>query len=145
MQKVSCTRALQAHCGLGLSAAKAVTDALLQHKRPSVTVESESSARQLVMALAALGVVARFAEGENYAPQERLEAALIQLEPLLPAAALATCRSLASHGEWELGLSHCIAALRGSGEELAPSSERLLAELVTEFGLYAQSLSQSGA
>jgi hypothetical protein len=64
-QKVSCTQALQTFCGLGLSAAKAKTDALLEHMRPVVTVPSDAVARQLVLHLASLGVAARFAEGED--------------------------------------------------------------------------------
>jgi len=61
-QKVSCTTTLQEHCGLGLSDAKHVTDAMLEHRRPRVTVPSEAAANTLVSALAALGVTAQLVD-----------------------------------------------------------------------------------
>ena len=133
MEKVSCTRALQASCALGLAAAKAKTDALLERKRPTVNLASAPAARRLILQLASLGVVARFAEGANYAPQERFDAVLAQVAPLLSPAIVATAQSLSAHGEWELALSHCMAGLRSQ----APPSEteRLLSEVLLEFGL----------
>src|SRR3982750_4046279 len=74
--KISCTTVLQAHCGLGLAAAKKVTDAMLERQYPEVSLPSAASARSLIVALAAIGVVARFAEGPDYDPQQRLALAL---------------------------------------------------------------------
>jgi hypothetical protein len=145
MQKVSCTQALQAFCGLGLSAAKAATDALLEHQRPIVSTRSDSTARQLIVELASLGVAARFAEGEDYAPQERFESLLVQVASVLPSPSLVSCRALAAHGEWEIALSHCISALRSSNLQVSAAIEGLLSELVVEFGLAASALPQNGA
>jgi len=133
VQKVGCTRALQASCQLGLAAAQAKTDALLERKHPTVGVASAPAARRLILQLAALGVVARFAEDANYSPQARLDEVLAQLAPLLPPSTLATARSLSGRGEWELALSHCMAGL---GTEASPAeTERLLSDVLVEFGL----------
>jgi hypothetical protein len=133
VQKVGCTRALQASCQLGLAAAQAKTDALLERRHPTVSVASAPAARRLVLQLAALGVVARFAEDANYVPQARFEAVFAQVAPLLPPATLATANALAAQQEWELALSHCMAGL---GAEVPPAeTERLLADVLVEFGL----------
>lgn len=134
VQKVSCTRTLQHYCGLPLSVAKAITDALLECKRPTVDVESAAAARQLIHSLALLRVVARFAEGPGYAPQERFDQGFEQVAQFLPAATAITCRALATHGEWELALSVCLAGIPAS-VELPPAVEGLLGELAVEFGM----------
>jgi len=136
---------LQTFCDLGLSASKAKTDALLEHMRPVVTVRSDSVARQLILHLASLGVVARFAEGDDYKPEERLDEALSQVASLVPSASLANCRAFAAHGEWELALSHCLASLGSSEAEVPSEVEGLLSELVVEFGLVASGAGQNGA
>lgn len=133
MQKVSCTRALQASCELGLAAAQARTDALLLRKRPLVGVASAPAARRLILQLASLGVVARFAEGADYVPQQRFAAVFAQVAPLLPPSTAARAQALAGQGEWELALSHCMAGLQ-SGAPPA-DTERLLSEVLVEFGL----------
>lgn len=133
MEKVSCTRALQASCALGLAAAKAKTDALLERKRPTVNVASAPAARRLILQLASLGVVARFAEDASYVPQQRFDDLLAQLVPVLPPATVARAQSLAAQGEWELALSHCMAGL--SSAALAAETERLLSDVLVEFGL----------
>ncbi|MFG6463798.1 hypothetical protein ACG04Q_19645 [Roseateles sp. DXS20W] len=107
MQKVGCTRALQAACQLGLGAAQGKTDALLERRCPTVSVASAPAARRLILQLASLGVVARFAEDATYSPQARFDAVFTQVAPLLPPPTLATARALGAHGEWELALSHC--------------------------------------
>lgn len=133
MQKVGCTRALQAACQLGLSAAQGKTDALLERRYPTVSVASAPAARRLILQLASLGVVARFAEDATYSPQARFDAVFTQVAPLLPPPTLATARALGAHGEWELALSHCMAAL--GAEALPAETERLLSDVLVEFGL----------
>ena len=138
-KKVSCTKAIQAHCGLGLAAAKEVTDTLLENKYPTVSLQSPAAARSFIVELAALGVVARFAEGPNYSPQERLASALSSVREALKPEVLQTCLSLSAHGEWELALSHCLAHLP-SGEESRSVAEFVaLAELAVEFGVLQRS------
>jgi len=134
MQKVSCTRTLQHYGGLPLSVAKAVTDALLERKYPTVDVESAAAARQLIHSLASLRVVARFAEGPDYSPQDRFNLGFEQVVQFLPAATAINCRALATHGEWELALSACLAGIPAS-VELPPAVEGLLGELAAEFGM----------
>lgn len=68
-RKVACTKLLQAQCGLNLAAAKAVTDALLQGRYPVVTSSSDAAARELIVRLSEIGVVARFLEGTDFDPQ----------------------------------------------------------------------------
>lgn len=133
MEKVSCTRALQASCELSLSAARAKTDALLERKHPTVSVASAAAARRFILQLASLGVVARFAEDAGYAPQQRFEAVFAQVAPLLPPAVVTAAQALSAHGEWELALSHCMAGLRS--QALPAEAERLLSDVLVEFGL----------
>jgi hypothetical protein len=133
MQKVGCVRALQASCQLGLAAAQARTEALLERKRPLVAVASAAAARRLILQLASLGVVARFAEGPDYLPQLRFDAVFAQVASLLPGATAATAQALAGHGEWELALSHCMAGLQSAA--LPVETERLLSDVLVEFGL----------
>jgi len=134
-KKVSCTKALQAHCGLGLAAAKDATDAMLANKYPAVLLQSAESARSLVVALAGLGVVARFAEGPNYNPQERLASALVLVQSALKPEVLRTCESLSGHGEWELALSHCLAHLPMEEETSMAPALHALGQLAIEFGI----------
>jgi len=134
-KKVSCTQALQTHCGLGLVAAKEVTDAMLDRKYPTVSMQSPESARALVVELAALGVVARFAEGPAYKPQERLASALASVQSILAPEVLRTCESLSAHGEWELALSHCLAHLPMQVNEGSPAILNELGQLAIEFGV----------
>lgn len=134
MQKFSFTQTLQHHCGLPLSVAKAVTDALLERECPTVDVESAAAARQLIRSLASLRVVARFAEGPDYFPLERFDLGFAQVAQFLPADTAITCRALATHGEWELALSVCLSAIPAS-VELPPAVEGLLGELAVEFGM----------
>ena len=133
MQKVSCTRTLQASCELGLAAAQAKTDALLARKHPIVGTASAPAARRLILQLASLGVVARFAEGPNYAPQQRFDAVFALVVPLLPPATAAAVQALSAQGEWELALSHCMARL--SAQAPPAEAERLLSDVLVEFGL----------
>ncbi|MCV2366451.1 hypothetical protein LNV23_23750 [Paucibacter sp. DJ1R-11] len=134
-KKVSCTTTLQAHCGLGLAAAKKATDALLEKKCPRVSLQSVESARSLIVSLAGLGVVARFAEGPNYNPQERLTSALATVQALLEPETLRTCESLSAHGEWELALSHCLAHLSMRTNATTASAVKSLGQLAIEFGI----------
>ncbi len=140
-QKVSCTKTLQAHCGLGLSEAKQATDAMLEHKYPTVSLQSEELARSLIVALAELGVVARFAEGPNYDPQERLASVLALVQPMLKPDVLRTCESLSGHGEWELSLSHCLAHLPIQRTEGVNSTLEAVSKLAIEFGIVGRSQS----
>lgn len=133
MEKVACTRALQAACALSLSVAQAKTDALLARKQPTVSVASAPAARRLILQLASLGVVARFAEDAGYAPQQRFGEVFAQLSPQLPAPVVATAQALSAQGEWELALSHCMAGLRS--QALPAQTERLMADVLVEFGL----------
>ena len=134
-KKVSCTTTLQAHCGLGLADAKRITDAMLERRYPTVSLQSDASARSLVVALAQLGVVARFAEGPSYNPQERLTAVLVSVEVLLSPEILSKCEALSGHGEWELALSHCLAHLpMQAGNSTTPELEAL-SQLAIEFGI----------
>lgn len=138
-KKASCTKAIQAYCGLGIAAAKEVTDALLENKYPAVSLQPAAAARSFIVELAALGVVARFAEGPNYSPRERLASALSSVQAALTPEVLQTCQSLSAHGEWELALSHCLAHLQ-SGEESRSATElAALAELAIEFGVLQRS------
>jgi len=134
-KKASCTKTLQAHCGLGLAKAKEVTDAMLERKYPTVSLQSAESARSLVVALAELGVVARFAEGPNYNPQERLAFALASVRPMLKPEVLRACESLSCHGEWELALSYCLAHLPMQETESAALALEALSKLAIEFGI----------
>jgi hypothetical protein len=133
--KVTCTTTLQAHCGLGLAEARKLTDAMLQREYPEVSLPSAAAARSLIVALAAIGVVARFAEGPDYDPQQRLALVLETVRAQLMPEVLLTCQSLSARGEWELALSHCLAHLplredAGSSAEFAA-----LSELAVEFGI----------
>ena len=56
MQKVSTTRVLREHLGLGLAEAKGITDAILDGKELWLDVESSAAAEALAAALQALGV-----------------------------------------------------------------------------------------
>jgi hypothetical protein len=134
-KKVSCTAALQAQCGFGLSAAKATTDALLEGKRPQVTMQSGEAAREFILTLAQLGVVARFAEGPNYDPQERLSSALGQLRLVLTPETMRTCESLNAHGESEEALFHCLASVSSHLEAIPFSAREALTLLAIEFGV----------
>lgn len=134
-KKVSCTKALQVHCNLGLAAAKEITDALLESKYPTVSLQSAAAARSLIVDLAALGVVARFAEGPNYSPQERLASALSSVKEAFKPEVLQTCQSLSAHGEWELALSHCLANLPVGETSQSEAEFAALAELAVEFGV----------
>jgi hypothetical protein len=134
-KKVSCTKALQAHCGLGLAAAKAATDALLERRTPVIIISTEEAARKLILDLAQLGVLARFAEGPNYNPQERLAAALAPLRSMLSAETLQTCEALSAHGEWEMALSHCLAGVPKETRAVAPDAFEALDRLAVEFGI----------
>jgi hypothetical protein len=132
-QKVSCTKALQAHCGLSLGDAKRATDALLRHEHPVVDLPSEGAARALIVALLGLGVVARFAAGPAYRPEERCATALALLAEGVQPAVNVTCESLAAHGEWEMAIAHGIAHLRDastSGETFES-----LQRVAIEFGI----------
>jgi hypothetical protein len=134
-KKVSCTQTLQATCGLGLAAAKKVTDAVLEGEHPTLSLPSAESARSLVVALAELGVIARFSEGPNYNPQERLMSALASVHTMLEPEILHTCESLSGQGEWELALSHCIAHLSMNGSATTNAAIEKLGQLAIEFGI----------
>ena len=133
--KVSCTQTLQAHCGLGLAQAQGLTDALLENKYPTVSLPSAAAARALVVELAASGVVARFAEGPDYDPRERLASALSFAEPALGAELVRTCMALSGHGEWELALSRALAGLPQRDEAHSTPEFIRLSELAVEFGI----------
>jgi hypothetical protein len=133
MQKVSCTRVLQASCELGLAAAMAKTEALLEGRCPTVSVASAPAARRLILQMASLGAVARLAEGANYTPQARFDAVFALVAPLLPPATAAVAQALGAQGDWELALSHCMAGL--SSQAPPAETERLLSEVLVEFGL----------
>jgi hypothetical protein len=134
-RKLSCTMALQTHCGLSPAQAKKVADAMLARQYPEVSLPSAASARSLIVALAGIGVVARFAEGPDYNPAERLALALESVQAKLKPAVLLTCQSLSAHGEWELALSHCLAHLP-MREDAGSSPEFVaLSELAVEFGI----------
>lgn len=60
-QKVACTKLLQAHAGLGLAAAKGVTDGILDGRVQIVHLPSESAAETLVSALKGIGASAHVA------------------------------------------------------------------------------------
>jgi hypothetical protein len=134
-KKVSCTMTLQAHCGLDLAAAKGATDAMLLNEHPTVSLPSKAAARSLIVALAELGVVARFAEGPDYNPRERLDSALASVEALLEPEVLGTCRSLSGHGEWELGLSCALDSLSKQTDSDALAAVEMLSQLGVEFGM----------
>jgi ribosomal protein L7/L12 len=57
-QKVACTKLLQTHAGLGLAAAKGVTDGILDGRVQIVRLPSESAAESLVCALKSIGASA---------------------------------------------------------------------------------------
>ncbi|WP_457328862.1 hypothetical protein [Rhizobacter sp. P5_C2] len=135
MRKVSCTKTLQAHCGLGLAAAKDITDALLDQQYPTVSLPSAAAARALVVELAASGVVARFAEGPDYDPQERLASALSSVQSVLSPEVLRSCESLSAHGEWELAVSRALAGLPQGDDANATPEFIMLSELAVEFGI----------
>jgi len=134
-KKVSCTTTLQTHCHLSLTAAKIATDALLEGKYPKVSLASDDAGRKLIIALAKIGIVARFAEGPNYNPQERLAATIAPLRSVFPPDAIRTCETLSSHGEWELGLSHILALIPGEMAGIATSTMEALDLLAVEFGV----------
>jgi len=135
MRKVSCTQTLQAHCGLGPAAAKEITDALLDKQYPTVSLPSAVAARALVIELAASGVVARFAEGPDYDPQQRLASALSSAQAVLGPEVLRSCLALCAHGEWELALSRGLAALPSGDDSNSTPEFVLLSELAVEFGI----------
>lgn len=58
-QKVACTKTLQAMAGLGLAAAKHVTDAVMEGRVQRVPLPSDDAARRLAEALRQLGASAR--------------------------------------------------------------------------------------
>lgn len=132
-QKVSCTKALQGHCGLGLAEAKRATDALLRHEYPVVDLPSEGDARAFIVALLKLGVVARFAAGPHHRPEERCAMALALLANAVQPAVTLTCQSLAARGEWEMALSHGLAQLRDIST--AGETGESLQRIATEFGI----------
>lgn len=134
-----CIAALQAHGGLGLAGARKVTDAMLERQYPEVSLPSAASARSLIVALAAIGVVARFAEGPDYDPQQRLAVALESMQAQLEPEVLRSCRSLSAHGEWELALSQALAHLP-SRDDAEPSPGFVaLSEIAVEFGILQRS------
>lgn len=135
-RKVSCTTVLQARCGIGLVAAKSVTDALLEDKRPVVTLQSDETARSLVEELASLGVRARFAKSQDYDPAAELLKAVEPLESILLRDVFQTIVSLTEHGEWEEALSHCLASLPLESDRLPSQTRDRLSELKLEFGLF---------
>lgn len=61
LRKVSMTRALQEHAGLGLGAAKSVTDAILDGEVVDVPCASEEIATALADRLAGLGAIVEVA------------------------------------------------------------------------------------
>jgi hypothetical protein len=132
-QKVSCTKALQSHCGLGLADAKHATDALLRREYPIVDLPSENAARALIVALLSLGVVARFSKSASYSPESRCATALALLAKAVEPSVSRTCESLAGHGEWEMAISHGLAHSR----DTAASGETIesLQRIATEFGI----------
>ena len=134
-KKVSCSNASQEHCGLGLAAAKGVTDAMLGQEKPTVSLPNRESARALIVTLAELGVVARFAEGPDYNPQQSLASAIEPLRSKLLPQVLQSCESLAAHGEWELALSHCLAHLPST---MVASEMAALCQLSIEFGIVSK-------
>jgi hypothetical protein len=133
--KISCTQTLQANCSLSLVAAKKFTDAMLDGQQPTVSLPSVESARSLIVALAKLGVIARFADGPNYNPQERLMYALVSVHSMLKPEILRTCESLCANGEWELALSHCMAHLPMNGSTTTSAAINALRQLAIEFGI----------
>lgn len=136
--KIDCTKTLRAHCGLRLSDAKAATDDMLERKYPKVSLRTADLARLLIVALAEHGVVARFAEGREYSPQERLASVLSLLQPMLTPEVLRTCESLAGHGEWELSLFSCLAYLPTQSGECDQYTLDAVGQLAIEFGLLEQ-------
>ena len=105
---------------------------MLEDKYPTVPSPSAEAARSLIVALAELGVVARFVQGPSYNPQERLACALAQVQSLLQPDILHNCQSLSAHGEWELALSHCLANLSQQADATAVGA---LSQLSIEFGV----------
>jgi hypothetical protein len=136
---VSCTAALQAHCGLGHAEASKVTDAMLERQYPEVSLPSAAAARSLIVALAALGVVARFAEGPHYDPRQRLALALKSVQAQLRPEVLRTCQSLSAHGEWERALSHALAHLPSHRDAGSSPGFVALSEIAVEFGILQRS------
>ena len=134
-RKIGCTKTLQAHCGLGLAAAREITDALLDKQYPTVSLPSAAAARALVVELAASGVVARFAEGPDYDPQARLASALSSAQAVLSPDVLRSCLALCAHGEWELALSRGLAGLPSRDDGNSTPEFVLLSELAVEFGI----------
>jgi ribosomal protein L7/L12 len=61
-QKVSHTKLIQSAAGLGLAAAKQITDDVLDQKSPSVAVPSGDAARKLVEDLDEIGFTAHMVE-----------------------------------------------------------------------------------
>jgi hypothetical protein len=59
IKKISCTRLVQERLGIGLAAAKAYTDQVLDGERVTVAVDPLDAAIQLADDLNALGMVAR--------------------------------------------------------------------------------------
>ena len=62
LQKISLTRAIQAHAGLSLSAAKACTDRYLDGEEVVIEVPSRASAETLREAVLRVGAVAEIRE-----------------------------------------------------------------------------------
>jgi ribosomal protein L7/L12 len=58
-KKVSCTKALQLHAGLGLLEAKQITDAVLDGKQQLIEMQSTLEGTTLVATLLELGALAR--------------------------------------------------------------------------------------
>lgn len=129
-QKVTCTKVLQSHCGLGLADAKHATDALLRHECPVVDLPSEDAARDLIVALSKLGVTARFAASPSYSPENRCAAFLALLAKVVHPAVSLTSESLAGHGEWEMAISYGLAHVGDAtaSEETIESLQRVAAE-----------------
>jgi len=129
-QKVSCTKVLQSHCGLGLADAKHTTDALLGREHPIVDLPSDEAARDLIATLLKLGVTARFAASPNYSPESRCAVFLALVAKVVQPEVSLTCESLTGHGEWEMAISHGLAHVgdaTASGETIE-SLQRIAAE-----------------
>lgn len=65
LRKIGMTDALRRHAGLGLAAAKAVTDGVLEGRPADVDVPSAGAAVALVAELEALGALAEIAPVES--------------------------------------------------------------------------------